>query len=174
MIDAATDLFIAGKKELDLSMRKRRFLRERLREFHHDRDARFVVSTQQGCAIGRDEGGSQQLLKLWIRFHADRFLRVTRKLDDLAGIRLDHLGLNALTTRFWRRIQMSIECNRGTRVCLIGRNGYPNEGVVILVCIGIAHRFQFFNEHPAKVPLTGTAWVRFLLLVRGRIDLDIP
>ena len=116
-------------------------LRQRLREFHHDGDTRFVVSAQQGCAIGRNEGGSQKLLKLWVRFHADRFLRVARKLDDLSGVRLDHLGLNTFTTCFWRSIQMSIECNRGTRVCLIGRDGYPDEGVVILVCIGVAHCF---------------------------------
>ena len=85
-------------------MRKRRLLRQRLRKFHHDGDTRFVVSAQQGCAIGRNKGGSQQLLKLWIRFHADRFLRVTQKLDDLARVRLDYLGLNTFATCFWRRI----------------------------------------------------------------------
>jgi hypothetical protein len=81
--------------------------------------------------------------------------------------------LDAIAAGFGRRVYMR-DPGDGRSGAEIGRrDGSHDDAVLILFCIGDAHRTQLIAKHSAQFELAGRTWIRRRLFIGFGIDADV-
>ena len=166
---AASDLLIGSKAQAYLAMGNSA-LEQDLRCFQDLSDAGLVVRTQQGGAIGGDEGMALEAAEHRV-FLRREDMSAALEQDIAAVIVLDDLRLHTDAVELRSGIHMGNKAHRG--LVLITRSGrdFPIDIAVLLTDIGYTHLLHHPFEMVCHIQLHGSGRTGRTGRIRRRIDL---
>lgn len=131
LVDAAADLFVRRKEDLDRSVLDVGIIDEDLGCGHDFRQPRLVVGAEQGRAVGGDDVVADLVFQLGMLGDADHPAWIAGKQDIPARIIRHHLRLDVPAREVRRSIHMRAEADDRDALIAIGRNGRIHIAVLV-------------------------------------------
>ena len=171
-VSTLANLLIGGKAHADLAVGAVFFLQD-LQHGHNLGHTGFVVRTQQGGAIGGDQGLALELCQEWELPGAENCAGTGQ--DNIAAVIIFmDLGLHILARCIGGSIHMGNK-SKALGSFVAGGGGQRGVNIAVLIHMGIrkAKVLQLLDQHAGQVKLAGGGGVGIAYGVRGGIHLNV-